>query len=278
MRQIMATPLENALWMTKGQPHLREGVPILCRRLATFAFAVLHAVLVAWIAHDLAMCLVQEPEGAKLFRALPWAGWLKVSGDFERVSWIPYLLSFIPLFFAINIGWVLFAEMILFPDRSFWKLRSMRNSRTLLAGLMGVFPLWAVMRLRRNVLLPDWVEVRSTWLSFGPRSASPLLAQFYTAARFAMADEKHSADAELALAKAINQRGEEIWDGLGSYFLVPGAIAAGVLVLGYLAGLIGVFPLFSHLVSIYSALLAVAFIAFAKAGFGALLIDSMRSS
>lgn len=278
-RQLMETSLEDALFFRKGQPHINVGVPILARDPFTLCFAVLQALLVVIVAHDAFRLLDQDLAHAVIAGYLPMTAMAQFAPTHGRAGLLLYIVAFIPFFFLINIGWVLFAEKLLFPERGILELRSIRHPRTLLGGLMGLVPLSLVVYIARGCLIPEWVEIRSTWLRLGTRSATPLLAQFYTAARIALLNNSETTvEAELALARALNMRGEEIWDGLGSFFLVPALAASAMLILSYLAIHFGFFPDISSAVCGTGILLSIGFVAFVKAGFGALLIDAMRQA
>ena len=273
--KTIETSLGSAMFLREGQPHIREGIPILARHLSTLVFAIAQALLVAVVAHDFWQFTHEASEKALVLSALkasPLALAQTVKGGL-----LVGLLPAMPLFFLINIGWVLFAEKLLYPERPFWKLYSLRNPRTLLAGLMGLVPLRFVAIFAQGVILPEWVTVASS----EPKAAIQGIArlgQFYTAARIAMLNsrEEDSREPEIAFAKAIVSRGEEIWDGLGSYVWVPMIVFLVAVALYFLSDYFGVRFLFEMVVSPASILLWIAYVAFTKAGLGALIIDAMR--
>lgn len=275
--KTIETSLGAAMFLREGQPHIGEGIPILARQLSTFVLATLQAVLVTIIAHDFWFFMAQEPENMLMLNAIsvsPLAAAKMTKGG----AWLG-LLPALPFFFLINVGWVVFAEKILYPERPFWKLYSLRNPRTLFGGLMGVVPLRVVSIFRRGLILPEWASIASS----EPKAAiegAARLGQFYSAARIAMLNSwtVDGREPEIVFAQAIVARGEEIWDALGSYVWVPIIVYVTAGCLWFAADYFRFRPIFDAIVNPTSILLWVFFVAFSKAGLGALVIDAMRHS
>jgi hypothetical protein len=275
--KTMETSLGSAMMFRDGQTHLREGIPILSRHVSTLLLAFVQAGLIALVAHDFYSFTNQDFDSMLIMSALNISA--VDAAKIVKGGILLGLLPAVPVFFLVNVGWVLLAEKLIYPARPFWKLYSLRSPRTLLAGLMGMVPLRLVAFVRRGLILPDWVIVNS----HEPRAAlqgAARLGQFYTAARIAMLNSRSEDDREpdVAFAEAIANRGEEIWDGLGSYVWVPIIVVVifGALILLELFFLPALKIITEPFLTMRLVFLLVAFLAFAKAGLGALIFDAMR--
>lgn len=283
VKALTSTSLWQAMFLVKGQPHLRRGIPVIFRSRPAVVLLLCQIVLAVVITVRL-LEFIQQP------LISPGAEWLAAMvGSIERRELFEKLAQIVidigPLLFLLNITWPIMAEVLIYRRKHLGQVHCMFSPRVIVAGLMGLIPLRVIARYSGG-FLPAWLTVKSAdnavvW------SGKARLMQFYFAGYLATRINS-SIDADIfeeVVHDAIKLDGYAIWDALGSYVLMPVIVgfSAIMLVLGvsvYSGS--SVFTIIRHILAspwgLGALLVAVVGVVTSRAGLGALVFSDLGAT
>lgn len=283
VKTLTSLSLWQAMFLVKGQPHLRRGLPVIFRSRPAIMLLLCQIALAVLITVKL-VAFIQQP------LITSQAEWIaSLVGPYEQRQVIERLVQMVidigPLLFLLNLTWPIMAEVLIYRRQHLGKVQCVLSPLVLLSGLMGLIPLRVIARYSGG-FLPGWLTVRSVdnavvW------SGKARLMQFYCAGYLATRINS-SVDANIfeeVVHDAMKRDGFAIWDALGSYVLIPVLVVFVavmlMLAISVYSGL-SVFAIVSEIlvshIGYWALLVAVVAVVTSRAGLAALVFSDIGAN